>query len=444
MGGTIVVVEDDIDQRTLVSRWLEQEGHDVEPVETAEQLVEILATSVPDCVCLDLELPGMTGMEALSRLRATHPQLPVIIVTAEREVDVVVDAMQSGAYDFLPKPLDKLKLLTIVNRALEKVRMSRRIQELERGSADEYAGMIGRHATMRALFREVERVAATDVTVLVHGESGTGKELVARALHSQGARATKPFVAINCAAIPESLQESELFGHERGAFTGATDRRQGRFEEADGGTLFLDEIAELSLPAQAKLLRVLQERTFRRVGGDRDLRSDFRLVAASHQNLLERVAERTFREDLFFRVAVFELDVPPLRERGKDVELLSRFFLRHHDLELQEDARSLLTAYDWPGNVRELENAIRRAVVVAREGVIAAADFPKRIRAALSGNPRPNAPVSDGDGGTMEDLERAALADALQRHGGNVAEVVRELGIGRTTVYRKLKKYGLR
>ena len=323
--------------------------------------------------------------------------------------------------------------------------MSRRIQELERGSADSYGGMLGRDPSMRGLFREIERVAATDVTVLVHGESGTGKELVARALHDEGARAKGPFIALNCAAIPEALQESELFGHERGAFTGATERRKGRFEQADGGTLFLDEIAELALPAQAKLLRVLQQRTFHRVGGERELRSDFRLVAASHHALMERVAEGKFREDLFFRVAVFELDVPPLRERGDDVVLLARFFLRDAELVLSPAAEELVRTYDWPGNVRELENALQRARVVAREGTIQVTDFPRRIREeSPRSNPSLGASTDAGPGATMEDLERAALVDALRRHDGNVAEVVRELGIGRTTVYRKLKKFGLR
>ncbi|MAQ15764.1 MAG: hypothetical protein CMN30_13340 [Sandaracinus sp.] len=446
MGGeTIVLVEDDPDQRAVVARWLEGAGHDVEPVESAEALIDILATSIPDCVCLDLELPGLSGMEALARLASTHPHLPVIIVTAETDVKVVVDAMQTGAYDFLTKPLDKLALCTAVERALEKARMSRRIQELERGSLDRYGGMIGRDASMRALFREIERVAATDVTVLIHGESGTGKELVARALHDEGARSGGPFIALNCAAIPEALQESELFGHERGAFTGATDRRKGRFEQADGGTLFLDEIAELALPAQAKLLRVLQQRSFHRVGGERELRSDFRLVAASHHNLMECVAQGSFREDLFFRVAVFELDVPPLRSRGDDALLLASFFLRDTCLELSEAARGLVRTHDWPGNVRELENALQRARVVARNGRIEVGDFPRRIRASTSASPvAATPPPAASDGATMEDLERAALRDALRRHDGNVAEVVRELGIGRTTVYRKLKKFGLR
>ena len=441
-GETVVLVEDDPDQRALVARWLESSGHDVEPVESAEALTEVLATSVPDCVCLDLELPGMSGMEALKRLRTTHPLLPVVIVTAERDVKTVVEAMHAGAYDFLAKPLDRLALATTVDRALEKARMNRRIQELERGVVDSYAGMIGRDRSMRALFREIDRVAATDVTVLIHGESGTGKELVARALHEEGARARGPFIALNCAAIPEALQESELFGHERGAFTGATERRRGRFEQADGGTLFLDEIAELALPAQAKLLRVLQQRTFSRVGAEKEMRSDFRLVAASHHNLMERVAAKEFREDLFFRIAVFELDVPPLRERSDDLDLLTGFFLRDDALELSDEVRQLLHSYAWPGNVRELENALARARVVARDGVIRAGDLPRRIRESIG----EGADVSLGDAasGTMEDLERTALTDALRRHDGNVAEVVRELGIGRTTVYRKLKKFGLR
>ena len=435
----MVVVDDDIDHLALMSHWLEAAGYDVDPVDSAEALQTVLATAVPDCVCLDLDLPGVTGMEMLERLRHSHPQLPVIMVTAEREVDVVVRAMQQGAYDYLSKPLTQLRLTTSVKRAVERASLDRQVLELGRTDADVYARMVGRHPSMRALFREIERVAASDVTVLVHGESGTGKELVARALHDEGARAKKPFVALNCAAIPENLQESELFGHERGAFTGAVERRTGRFEEADGGTLFLDEIAELSLPAQAKLLRVLQERTFSRVGGAKSIASDFRLVAASHRNLMEAVNEGRFREDLFFRVAVFEIDVPPLRERGDDVVLIARRFLAESGLELAPDALELLRGYPWPGNVRELENAVQRALVVAKEGVVPAGDFPSRIRGTTSSRQRPLRTA-----GTIESLEKVALGDALERHGGDIAKVVAELGISRSTVYRKLKKYGLR
>ncbi len=434
----VAVVEDDPDARVLTCRWLEHEGHEVEPLEDAEGLFDVLHTTLPEVICLDLELPGVSGLEALARLRETHPSIPVVILTAHRDVDTVVQAMQSGAYDYIPKPVDRTKLLTTIKNAADKHRMARRIQDLERDRGDDYAGMIGRSRSMRALFRQIDRVASTDVTVLIHGESGTGKELVARALHDEGAR-KGPFVAVNCAAIPETLQESELFGHEKGAFTGADAMRRGCFERADGGTLFLDEVAELSPSLQAKLLRVLQERTFSRVGGEQELRSDFRLVAASHRSLFAQVSEGKFRQDLFFRIAVFELDVPALRERDDDVLQLAGFFLERFGdgIKLDEASQNLLKSHEWPGNVRELENALQRAAVVCQGGVIRVEDFPARIRDAAGAIPAVG-PVS------MEDMERKALEDALRRCDGNVSEVVKELGIGRTTVYRKLKKYGLR
>ena len=451
--GLVLLVEDEDDIRALTTRWLEAQGFDVEPARTAEEAFEVLAHVLPDVVCLDLGLPGMTGMEALTRLRRTHPRLPVVILTADREVDSVVTAIQAGAYEYLPKPLDKTKLLTVVGNASEKHRLELRVARLEREvtPADGYGAMIGRSRVMKRVFREIDRVAASDVTVLIRGESGTGKELVAQALHDEGGRASGPFVAINCAAVPENLQESELFGHERGAFTGAVQRRQGRFEQADGGTLFLDEVAELSPSLQAKLLRVLQERSFHRLGGSEEIRVDFRLVAASHRSLADEVAQGRFREDLFFRLAVFELDLPPLRDRGDDVFLITQHLLARLNGEstpsLSEEVRAVFRSYGWPGNVRELENALRRAAVVNRDGRLRLEDLPRRI---LEDADAPEArdpghlPVATERPLSMGELEKRALAEALERADGNVAEVVRQLGIGRTTVYRKLKKYGLR
>ncbi len=439
--GLVALVEDDEDQRLLLSRWFENAGLEVEPVEDAEGLFAALQTTVPDVICLDLELPGMSGIEALTRCMRTHPGIPVVITTAHRDVDVVVDAMQRGAYDYLAKPLDKTKLLTVLKNALEKRELGAKLKEYERQNQANPAGMIGDSNPMRSLYRQIDQVAPTDVTVLIRGESGTGKELIAKALHEESTRRDGPFVALNCAAIPETLQESELFGHEKGAFTGAEKLRRGCFERADSGTLFLDEVAELSSSLQAKLLRVLQERSFHRVGGEAILRSDFRVIAASHQDLFAKVAEGAFRQDLFFRLAVFELDVPPLRSRGEDVVELARSFLSHQNesLSLGPSAVQLLKDYGWPGNVRELQNAVQRAAVVRAEGEVIAEDFPSRIRANADAAPAVEAPAVN-----MEELEKRALQDALERCGGNITEVVRQLGIGRTTVYRKLKKYGLR
>ena len=453
VGSLVIVVEDEPDLRALAERWLTKDGYEVESAPDAEQALEVLSRTLPSAICLDLELPGLGGLEALERIKATHPKLPVIILTANDHIETAVRAMQIGAYDYLVKPVDRTKLATTVKNAIENYDLIVRVDHLEReADGGGYSDILGESAVMKRAFREVDRVAMSDVTVLVHGESGTGKELVARAIHEHSGRARAPFVAVNCAAIPETLQESELFGHERGAFTSANQRRIGYFEQADRGVLFLDEIGELSPAAQAKLLRVLQQRVFRRVGGQSDVRSDFRLVAATHRDLSEEVAAGRFREDLYFRIAVFELELPPLREREGDVELLAKTFLRQFEPErrvsLSPQALAALEAHSWPGNVRELMNAMQRALVVCGESV-ELSDLPKRLRAPVRlVPPAPevvHAEVAEVDGLTrMEALERAALVTALEETGGNISGVVRQLGLGRTTVYRKLKKYGLR
>jgi len=458
----VVVVDDDPSQRQLFTRWLQNGGYEVQSFADGESLLEGLSRMLPDVICLDLNMPGIGGLRTLSHLREHQRLIPVLMLTADTEVESVVAAMKAGAYDYLGKPIEKNKLLTQVRNALEKSQMSLRLAHLEREASESgYAGILGRSDAMKRVFRQLDRLAPSDVTVLIHGESGTGKELVARAIHDRSAWRQGSFVALNCAAIPENLQESELFGHERGAFTGADARREGRFEEADGGTLFLDEIGELSQAAQAKLLRVLQERSFRRVGGTKDIHTSFRLVAATHRDLPTDVRHGRFREDLFYRIAVFELEIPPLRERQGDVPLLAETFGREASggaaLQIDAPTMEILERYGWPGNVRELRNTIQRAAVVASGGVIRSEDLPPRVvraaelPASESGEVSPEAapdaagagtPVSPGRG-SLEDLEREAIQDALARHRGNVSEVARQLGIGRTTLYRKLKRWNL-
>jgi DNA-binding NtrC family response regulator len=446
----VLVVEDERTTSALVQRFLEDDGYAVEAMSSAEECLSALTRSLPDVLCLDLTLPGMGGLEALEAIRARHLRLPIVILTADREVETVVAAMQRGAYDYLAKPVDRTKLLTTVRNAAERHRMSERLSQLERemGGAG-YAGITGASPAMQAVFRQLDRVAPSDVTVLIHGESGTGKELAARALHASSARKSQPFVALNCAAVPEALMESELFGHERGAFTGATAQRKGKFELADGGTLFLDEVADLPPALQAKLLRVLQERSFQRVGGSADVQPDFRLVAATHRNLAGEVEAGRFRSDLYFRLAVFELELPPLRDREGDALLLARRFVAEYaggeQVELAPDAQRLIESYDWPGNVRELENAIQRAMVVRLTDAIAAADLPEKVRRAQP-SPKVSMTIRHVDFPTlnMEDLGRRALEQALAQTRGNVSEAVRILGIGRTTAYRMMKRYGMR
>ncbi len=512
-GSCVLVVDDDQTSCALIRLYLEAAGHRVETFLDAEGCLDALTRVLPDAICLDLSLPGVSGLQALERIKSEHALLPVLILTGDSRVDTVVSAMRLGAYDYIVKPVDETNLKTTVRNAVERHRMSQRLAQLEReASGQGYAGIIGQSPTMKELFRQMDRIVPTDITVLIHGESGTGKELIAQAIHEGSGWKKGQFVAVNCAAIPETLQESELFGHEKGAFTNASARRVGRFEQADGGTLFLDEVAELSLSLQAKLLRALQERSFYRVGGTTEVRSRFRLISATHRDLAGEVREGRFREDLYFRLAVFELEVPPLRDRRRDIPLLVDRFIadlkkRHGDraASVSGDSMDALLAYAWPGNIRELENAIHRAFVIA-DGEIRPRDLPPRIlaTAAASAPPatnvahilpaphgpswplaapqadavdvasterterpeRPDSPAASAalprqrdaseevptvlppSGAVpapraldLEALEREAIEAALRRNSGNITETVRELGIGRTTLYRKLKKY---
>jgi two-component system response regulator HydG len=446
-GGLIFLVEDDADTRALIERWLEGAGHEVESFDDAESCLAALSAHLVEAVCLDVGLPGMGGLEALQQIRARLPHLPVVMLTADREVTTVVEAMRAGAYDYLPKPLDRDKLTTTLRNAVERHRMAVKIKDLERrAEGSTHAGIIAGSPPMIAVLRQIDRVAASDINVLVLGESGTGKELVARAIHAAGERAPRPFVAVNCAAIPDALMESEFFGHEKGSFTGAAAQRQGRFEQANGGTLFLDEIGELSAALQAKLLRVIQERRFHRVGGSIEVRSDFRLITATHRDLAAAVRDGRFREDLYFRIAVFEIELPPLRARQGDIARMAASFVADlagsRELHLDPEALAILEHHAWPGNVRELHNVIQRAVVVADGTTISPAHLPPRLLQTSGAREPATAPLLP-QSARLEDLEREALKRALERSGGNVAEVVRELGIGRTTVYRKLKKFNL-
>jgi DNA-binding NtrC family response regulator len=455
-----MIVDDDDALTTLLHRWLHLEGFAVRSYSDGEGMLEGLSSTLPACLLLDVNLPGIGGMEILEHVKDRHPVLPVILVTGESTVDMAVEAMRLGAYDFLTKPLDRAHLVTTVRNAVERGEMAVRITHLERESRGAgYGEIVGSAPAMQQLFRQMDRVALSDVTVLIRGESGTGKELVARALHEAGSRSAGPFQAVNCAAIPENLQESQLFGHEKGAFTGATERRIGSFEAADGGTLFLDELGDLSPEAQAKLLRAIQERRFTRVGGTKEIRSDFRLMAATHRDLEEMVSDGTFREDLFFRVAVFELTLPPLRERREDVSLLLEHFLeRLHPAppvpRVDRAALAHLLAYEWPGNVRELENAVQRMLVTCGDEIYPD-DLPPRVRAGSGGAARSGGagPAGRGDPGTgsaepetlnLKELERRTIIRALDVHEGSPTEAAKALGIGRTTLYRKMDEYGLR
>ncbi len=466
--GLIFLVDDDPHLSALVAELLRAEGWAVSCFERGEDCLAALQEANPSCVLLDLQMPGLGGEKTLERITLLYRHLPVIVLTMEREVERVVNILRRGAYDFLTKPVEPAKLFTSVANGVEKYALAVRVAQLEREHESKgFPGLIGTSPRMQALVRQIERVAATDVTVHIHGESGTGKELVARAIHENSGRRERPFVTLNCAALPEGLQESELFGHEKGAFTGAVARKLGRFEAVDGGTLFLDEVAELSPGAQAALLRVLQERTVQRVGGLQEVAVDFRLLTATHRDLAEAVRKGSFRDDLFFRIVVYELETPPLRERPGDPLTLAEHFVATHGPRLinkrprfAADALASLDRYAWPGNVRELENAVQRALVACDGVEITLEDLPRRTtppppetplespasvpRPRLSAprgpapTPTPRAPAQ-----TLEQNERLLIIAALERCRGNRSLAAQQLGIGRTTLYRKLREYGL-
>jgi DNA-binding NtrC family response regulator len=440
---TILVVEDDPGVRRVLERLLQREGYQVTAVESGEEALDALGHAAPDAACVDVDLPGMSGIQALEKMLARNPHLPVLMLTGQSAVENVVRAMRLGAYDYLTKPYDTERLLKTVRNAVE----VRRAPQSMAPPAASARAMLGESAAIEAVYRQIDRVASTDVTVLVHGETGTGKELASRAIHDASARAGGPFIALSCAAIPESLQEAEFFGHEKGAFTHALSMRKGRFELAHRGTLFLDEVGELGLALQAKLLRVIQEKSFHRIGGTHEIASDFRLITATNRDLAHEVAQGRFRGDLYFRLAVFELELPALRERGDDLMLIARAFARRggKDVKFHRSAEEAMKRYAWPGNVRELENTIQRALVMCRNDEITVQDLPPRVTesgaAAAVSEPVSEAPSRPR---SMHDAERIALEQALAESDGNVSEAVRKLGIGRTTAYRLMKKHGIR
>ncbi len=447
----VFVADDDPAVCALVGRWLELAGYETISFQSGEACFQALFEDDPAAVLLDVEFPGQSGLEILELIRSSHPHLPVIMLTGDEKVETVVRAMRCGAFDYLTKPLDRGRLLTTLHNAMEQLRLSARVAQLEREVSGGYEGIIGDSPAMKQVFRQLDRLSRSDVTVLIRGESGTGKELIARALHESGARKRGPFVAVNSAAIPEPLLESELFGHERGAFTGAVDRRIGKFEEANRGTIFLDEIGELSPVVQARLLRVLQERTFNRVGGSATLKSDFRLLSATHRNLAKEVEEGRFREDLYFRLAVFDLEIPALRKRPEDIPAIALHFVRQYAgvtnsaaHAISPAALQMLVGWSWPGNVRELQNVIQRALVVADATEIQPRDLPEKMRNGAGTTA--NSPLPDGvaaDTGTLEEASRNLMLQALERHAGNASAVMRELNIGRARFYRMLRKYDL-
>ncbi len=444
--GRVLIIEDDAQLRDLLSELLAGEGYEPLVAETGEEGLRTLQREPVDVVLLDINLPGMHGINVLTAAPNTQTDAEFILMTAFAEVETAVEAIKLGAFDYLRKPLEPDELLLVIERALEQRRLRREVASLRRQvPRGPRARIIGRSKALERLFDLVERVAATRSSVLVTGETGTGKELVARAIHDLSPRASKPFVPVNCSALPETLLESELFGHMKGSFTGAIATRRGLFEEAHGGTVFLDEASTISPQTQVKLLRVLQERQVQRVGGGAWIPVDFRLIAASNVNLADEVRAGRFRDDLYFRLNVFPIEVPPLRERRDDIPLLAHYFRQRFAEENEVDPPAIrpetlrrMMDYDWPGNVRELENFVERAMIMYQGAPAIRFDIPT---AAESETEHGLLARARGARWSLEQLEREHILSVLEETGGNQTRASEILGIDRRTLYRKLKRY---
>ena len=433
----LLFVDDDAELRSDMANYFSRHGHSVEQCASGEEAVELVERRAFDVVVLDLMMPGMSGLDVLKELQARNAECEVVVLTGEATIESAVDAMKLGAREFLTKPISLKELDRLVRKAYETGQLRKENRQLKAALRHQQKPprIIGESPQMQEMFRLIARVGPTDKPILIQGESGTGKELVARALHEASPIADKPLVVINCAALPETLLESELFGYEKGAFTGAVGTKQGLFEVADGGTLFIDEIGELALGLQAKLLRVLEDGTLRRVGSVKERRVRVRLLAATNRDLLQEVRDKQFREDLFYRINVLTIHLPPLRQRAGDLKLLIEH-LTGSDWHLDPDVVPTLERYSWPGNVRQLQNAIDRAKILADDDRIRAENLPPEI--VNSAHARPSAAVSDVD---LETLTHQHVLETYRRHAGNKARTARALGIGRRTLYRLLEKY---
>jgi DNA-binding NtrC family response regulator len=457
MTARILVVEDEKAIQLALSGLLTRAGYDVSVAGSGNEAVAALENGAFDLVLTDLALGhGPSGMDVLRRSKELRPETVVVMITAHGSETIAVEAMKAGAEDYVPKPFDNDEIRLVVQRALERTRLEREnrllLDQIQRQYG--FENLIGAGPAMQKVFETIQKVAETDITVLVRGESGTGKELVAQALHNRSSRKQRPFVAVNCAAISPELVESELFGHEKGAFTGADARREGRFESANGGTIFLDEIGDMAPATQAKVLRVLQERSFERVGGTQPIEVDVRVVAATHRNLEEEVESGNFRQDLYYRLKVVELRMPPLRERREDIPSLAQRFLEEVNERLgrekqrmSEDALAQLVRHAWPGNVRELRNAIEQAAVLSSGITLEATDFhlgdrkPTDIEVDLGDEPQS---FSDAKKHTVERFERDFLLRALRAHGGNISRAAESIGMVRQSLQQKIRELGLR
>ncbi len=439
----LLIVDDELHMRESLARWFTEDGYEVETVGDAKGALAALGRQSFDAIITDIRMPGMDGLELLKQIKEKDPNATIILVTAYASVASAVEALKAGAYDYLVKPFDPEELSRVVARACERTRLKEENIALKQKLAA--AGrelVVGESEAMKKVMSLVESVAPTETTVMIRGESGTGKELIARLIHAKSPRAFGPLVAVNCGALPEGVLESELFGHERGAFTGAVSRRKGKLELADGGTLFLDEIGEISPKVQVELLRVIEEKQLVRVGGTQPVHVDFRVVCATNRDLEQAVREGTFREDLYYRLAVFRIDLPPLRERKEDILPIANHYLKKFAEAMgrkvccfSPKAKELLLSYPWPGNIRELINAVERALVLCREGAV----LPEHLPIAPS---KAVAPPKDDDL-SLEAVERRHIEYVLERCGHNVTQAAKLLGIDRVTLYNRMRRYGI-
>lgn len=454
MNNGILVVDDDDAHRGMLRTMLRSWGYTVEEAADGDNAVALVHEKAFDVVLTDVRMTRMDGISALKGILAYNPALPVVLMTAYSSVETAVEALRLGAYDYLIKPLDFEALRHTLEQAIEHSRLSVENRELRRQLTDAAArpDILGRSQAIKDMLQIISTVAPTEATVLITGESGTGKELVARALHEGSARAARPLVTVNCAALAENLLESELFGHEKGSFTGADRRREGRFMQANGGTLFLDEIGEMPLPLQAKLLRALQQREVQRVGSDTPITVDVRVLAATNRDLRREAAEKRFREDLYFRLNVISIEVPSLCRRSEDIPLLAAHFLQRFAERNRKNIKGFapqaldsMLRYSWPGNVRELENAVERAVILCNGDLITGRELPASVVDAPAAATTAAAPEGDISlaGLSLDTVEHRAIEETLRQTGDNKSEAARRLGITRATLHNKLRKYGL-
>ncbi len=446
---TILVVDDEESQRTMLRAVLQAEGYAVEEAATGAAALHSVTERGYDLILLDLRLAQENGLEVLRGIKRQCPRLPILLITAYASIKTAVEAMKEGAYDYLTKPLDIEELLLTIAKALDHYTLQAENVQLkaQMEAQKRFPDILATSAAMQRVLESVILVSPTEATVLITGESGTGKDMIARAIHRHSSRCTGPYIPVNCAALPESLLESELFGHERGAFTGAVERHPGRFERAHGGTLFLDEVTQLIPAMQAKLLRVLQDQTFERVGGTKPLRVDVRIIAATNADLPELVRQGTFREDLYYRLNVFPLHLPPLRERKEDIPPLVEYFLQQFQTKHQRPVKGFtpkafdcLVRYAWPGNIRELKNTIERALILTRGEYITPAELPPSLQSAEEASSESPALRP---GISIKELERELIRKTLETTRGNRTLAAEMLGITRATLYNKLKEYHL-